>query len=63
MIAYGYKQSKGDHTLFIKHSSLRGVIALIMYMYDIIVTRNDEKEKDTLKQCLIKGFEIKYLGK
>ena len=34
-----------------------------MYVDDIIVTGNDEKEKNTLKQCLAKEFEIKDLGK
>ena len=63
MIEDGYKQSQGDHTLFIKYSISGGVTTLIMYMDDIIVTGNDEKEKNTLKQCLAKEFEIKYLGK
>ena len=63
MIANGYKQSQGDHTFFIKHSISRGITALIVYVDDIIVTRNDEKEKNTLKQCLAKEFEIKDLGK
>ena len=34
-----------------------------MYVDDIIVIGNDEKEKNTLKQCLAKEFEIKDLGK
>ena len=48
---------------FIKHSILGGVTTLIVYVDDIIVTGNDEKEKNTLKQCLAKEFEIKDLGK
>ena len=63
MIANGYKQSQGDHTLSIKHSISGRVIALIVYVDDIIVTRNDNKEKNTLKQRLAKEFEIKDLGK
>ena len=59
----GYKQSQGDHTLFIKHSSVGGVTALLVYVDDIIVTGNDEKEKHELKQKLVKEFEIKELGK
>ena len=31
--------------LFIKHSDSRGVIALLVYVDNIIVTRNDEKER------------------
>ena len=49
MIANGYKQGQVDHTLFIKHSISRGVTTLIVYVDDIIVTGNDEKEKNTLK--------------
>ena len=41
---FGYKQSQGDHTLFIKHSAAGGVIALLVYVDDIIVTGNDERE-------------------
>ena len=49
MIANGYKQSQGDHTIFIEHSISGGVTTLIVYVDDIIVTGNDEKKKNTLK--------------
>ena len=39
------KQSQGDHTLFIKHSTAGGVTVLLVYVDDIIVTGNDEREK------------------
>ena len=45
---FGYKQSQGDHTLFIKHSAARGVIALLVYV-DIVMTGNDEREKHEVK--------------
>ena len=59
----GHKQSQGDHTLFIKHSNSRGMTALLVYVDDIKVTINDEKEKEALKLCLIREFEIKELGR
>ncbi|RVW67130.1 Retrovirus-related Pol polyprotein from transposon RE1 [Vitis vinifera] len=59
----GYKQSQGDHTLFIKHSVAGGVTALLVYVDDIIVTGNDEREKHEVKQRLAIKFEIKELGK
>ncbi|RVW81800.1 Retrovirus-related Pol polyprotein from transposon RE1 [Vitis vinifera] len=59
----GYKQSQGDHTLFIKHSAAGGVIVLLVYVDDIIVTGNDEREKHEVKQRLATKFEIKELGK
>ena len=58
----GYKQSQGDHTLFIKHSTTGGVTALLVYVDDIIVTGNDEREKHEVKQRLATEFEIKELG-
>lgn len=36
---------------------------MLVYVDDIIVTGNDEREKQRLKQNLIKEFEIKELGK
>ena len=59
----GYKQNQGDHTLFIKHSATGGVTALLIYVNDIIVTGNDEREKHEVKQRLATEFEIKELGK
>ena len=63
MKEFGYKQSQGDHTLFIKHLATRGVIALLVYIDNIIVTGNDEREKYEVKQRLATEFEIKELGK
>jgi hypothetical protein len=48
MMAIGYRQSQGDHTLFIKHSPLGGVTALLVYVNDIIVTGDDDKEQQIL---------------
>ena len=59
----GYKQSQGNHTLFIKHSATGGVTTLPVYVDDIIVTINDEREKHEVKQRLAIEFEIKELGK
>lgn len=42
-----YKQNQGDQTLFIKHSDSKGVITLLVYVDDIIVTDNDKKEIST----------------
>lgn len=58
----GYKQSQGDHALFFKHSDSGGVIILLIYADGIITTRNEEKEKQFLRRCLAKEFEIKEFG-
>lgn len=60
MLTIGYKKGYGHHTLFIKHSDSWEVIALLMYVDDMLIG-NDEKERLILKQCLAKQFEIKKL--
>ena len=62
MIRMNYHQSQGDHTSFIKHNSSGKLTALIVYVDDIIVTRNDEGEIQRLKTYLSNEFEIKDLG-
>ena len=63
MKEFGHKQSQGDHTLFIKHSVAGGVTALLVFVDNIIMTGNDEREKDDVKHRLAKEFGIKELGK
>ena len=41
MLKWEFKQSQGDHTLFIKHYSQRKIAALIVYVDDIVVTGDD----------------------
>ena len=41
MKALGYKQCQGHHTLFIIHSTSRGVTILLVYVDDIVVTGDD----------------------
>ena len=62
MLDISYSQSQGNHTLFIKQSSIGRVIALIVHIDDIIVTSDDNEKKLGLKVYLAKEFEIKYLG-
>lgn len=49
--------------MFIKHTKGGNVIIPIVYVDDIIITRNDEIEKMSLRDCLACEFEIKKLGK
>ncbi|KAL5578648.1 hypothetical protein UlMin_011090 [Ulmus minor] len=63
VINMGYRKIQGDHTLFIKHSNSRGVTVLLVYVDDIIVTGDDERESQFLRKCLAKEFEIKELGR
>lgn len=61
IITNGYKQNQGDHTLFIEHLTLGGFATLLVYVNDIIMIGNDEKERDNLK-CLMNELEIKELA-
>ncbi|WMV48782.1 hypothetical protein MTR67_042167 [Solanum verrucosum] len=63
MIKLGYRQSQGDHTLFIRHSKTGKVTELLVYVDDIIVTGDDSEEIQNMKKCLLKEFDIKELGK
>lgn len=48
VLKYGYHPSQAHHTLFIKqHGSL--VIALIVYVDDVVMTMNDTIEMSLLK--------------
>jgi len=60
-ISAGYTQSMNDHSLF-NNSSKRSFIALLVYMDDIILARNDKEEIDQVKEALNKTFKTKDLG-
>ena len=62
LLAAGYSQSEGDHTLFFKRGQDSKIAILIVYVDDIIVTGNDPKEIRNLKRHLTSNFDIKYLG-
>ena len=63
MLSMGYKQSQGDHALFIKHSTTRKVTILLVYVDDIIVTKDDSIERERLRKGLVQEFKIKELEK
>jgi hypothetical protein len=57
----GYQQSNADHTLFFKHCSGK-ITILVVYVDDIVITGDDDKEISHLKEMLSKSFEVKDLG-
>jgi hypothetical protein len=61
MKAFGYHQSNSDHTLFLKIQHGK-IIALIVYVDDMVVTGNDPKEKKALQIYLSREFKMKDLG-
>ena len=58
-----YSQSNGDHTLFYKHSAKDRLTILVIYVDDIIITRNDSTERVKLEQELMREFTIKNLAR
>lgn len=61
MIRYGYTQSVHDHSLFLKHQDGQ-ITLLLVYVDDIVITRNDSESITALKSYLHSNFAIKDLG-
>ena len=57
----GFRQSNSDHTLFLKNQNEK-LTAQIIYVDDMIITRNDDKEIIDLQNHLANDFEMKNLG-
>ncbi|KAM2306113.1 hypothetical protein ACFXTH_025590 [Malus domestica] len=58
MKKFGYIQSHSDHTLFLKRHNGK-LTALIIYVDDMIVTGDDQKEIQRLQKYLVTEFEMK----
>ena len=58
----GYRQCNGDHTLFYRHSTSGGVVILLVYVDDIIITGDDTSTIGDLALYLGSEFAIKHLG-
>ena len=57
IIQFGFKQSQGDRTLFINNKPEGKLTSSIMYVNDIILTRNDVEEMEMIKLKLAKERE------
>lgn len=57
-----YTQGQADHTLSVKHSEEGKISVLIVYVDDIVLTGNREKEIMHVKALLSREFEMKDLG-
>jgi len=60
MRRYGFNQSKANHNLFLKHRQGK-VTTLIVYVDDMIITRDDTEEISRLQEQLAAEFEMKNL--
>ncbi|CAL8085203.1 unnamed protein product [Prunus armeniaca] len=61
MKKFGYVQSNSDHALFLERHKGK-LIALIIYVDDIIVTGDDQMEMQNLQKYLASEFKMKSLG-
>ncbi|CAL1402230.1 unnamed protein product [Linum trigynum] len=61
VLALGFKQSTNDPSLFLRSSSA-GIIALLLYVDDMIITGDDASGITHLKEGLHASFTLKELG-
>ena len=58
---YGLQKSKSDHSVFYINSQA-GIILLVVYVDDIVITGNDIADISSLKSFLHDQFHTKDLG-
>ncbi|XP_031267041.1 pentatricopeptide repeat-containing protein At1g62910-like [Pistacia vera] len=58
---FGFTRGQTDHTLFLK-TSVGKITILIVYVDDIIITRDSFEEMKAVKKVLAWDFELKHLG-
>lgn len=61
MPGLGFQTSQADPTLFVKHSA-QGIVMLLLYMDDVILTGSDSQLISKVIKDLTTKFEIKDLG-
>jgi hypothetical protein len=61
MLSYGFKRSKYDSCVYIKHVN-GSPIYLLLYVDDMLIAAKSRKEITTLKRLLSSEFEMKDLG-
>ncbi|XP_016186367.1 uncharacterized protein LOC107628073 [Arachis ipaensis] len=61
LVEAGYTKSAFDHYLFTKGTKF-GFTALLVYVDDLVITGNDEKEINQIKRILDEKFKIKDIG-
>ncbi|CAM8883002.1 unnamed protein product [Rhodiola kirilowii] len=59
---FGMEKSKSDHSVFYKQSG-NGIILLVVYVDDIVITGNNSEGIDSLKGFLQTQFNTKDLGR
>ena len=57
----GFQSSAHDSTMFIRRTST-GIVLLLLYVDDMIITRSDSNAISEVKHHLFREFETKDLG-
>src|SRR3954466_15836933 len=61
LLSIGYTQSMADYAMF-RHTTQSGIVILILYVDDMVITGSDSAAISSLKQHLQNEFEMKDLG-
>ena len=61
LVAAGFVQSHGDHSLFVKHSET-SLLAILVSVDNIIIASNCAQAMEDIKEQLQAHFKMKYLG-
>ena len=61
LCSHGYKQSFANHSLYLKFNNSH-IIALLIYVDDVILARDDIAEINSITNLLYHTFKIKNLG-
>jgi Reverse transcriptase (RNA-dependent DNA polymerase)/Integrase core domain/gag-polypeptide of LTR copia-type/GAG-pre-integrase domain len=61
LVKIGYKKCVADSSLFVKQSD-KGIIVILIYVDDLVITGSDLRGLEELKQHLGRKFDIKDLG-
>ncbi len=60
-VTIGFRMSNADHSLYVRKSD-EGIMVIIIYVDDLIVGGDNEKEVEHVKSLLKQKFDMKDLG-
>jgi len=61
LVTIGFLMSDADHSLYVRKSD-EGIVVIIIYVDDLIVGGDNEKEVEHVKRLLKQKFDMKDLG-
>ena len=61
LVTIGFRMSDADHSLYVRKSD-KGIVVITIYVHDLIVGGDNEKEVEHVKSLLKQKFDMKDLG-